>query len=70
MVAVGMLQEPLARWQGTQFELAFGHCRVEAARRLHERGQWGPALKVKLTELSDEDMAYIALAENQASARI
>ena len=66
ILAVGLLQEPLARRQNGSFQLAFGHSRVEAVRGLHERGDWGPTIRLKVSDLADADMAYIALAENRA----
>ena len=64
--AVGLLQEPLAREQDGRFQLAFGHSRVEALKNLNRKGDWGPSVRLKVADLSDEDMAYIALAENRA----
>ena len=66
ILAVGLLQEPMARRKENLFQLAFGHRRIDAIRGLHENGQWGPAVRLKVAELSDEDMAYIALSENRA----
>ena len=65
--AVGrLLQEPLTRPVGDgAYELAFGHSRIAALRLLHERKQWPATVTVKVAELSDEDMAYIALSENR-----
>ena len=66
ILAVGLLQEPLARRQNGSFQLAFGHSRVEAVRGLHERGDWGPTIRLKVADLANEDMAYVALTENRA----
>ena len=66
ILRVGLLQEPLARSQDAYFQLAFGHSRIEAVRGLHDRGDWGPTVRLKVSELDDEAMALIALTENQA----
>ena len=66
MLAVGLLQEPQAREKDGRYQLAFGHCRVETLRGLYERGEWEPTVKLKIVDLTDEQMAYIALTENRA----
>ena len=62
--AVGLLQEPMARERDGEYQLAFGHSRIDAVRLLRERGLWGNTVWLKVADLSDEDMAYIALSEN------
>ena len=64
--AVGLLQEPMARKSDNYYQLAFGHCRVEALRGLQEQEKWGSTVKVKVAPLTDQQMAYIALSENSA----
>ena len=66
LLAVGLLQEPLARPVDGRYQLAFGHTRVEALRGLSLRGEWGPTVRLKVQELTDEKMAIIALTENRA----
>ena len=71
ILSVGrLLQEPLARPRtGAMpggYELAFGHSRIEALRLLHSRGQWSAYVEVKVSDLTDEEMAFIALSENRA----
>ena len=64
--AVGLLQEPMARKSDNYYQLAFGHCRVDALRGLQEQEKWGSTVKVKVAPLTDQQMAYIALSENSA----
>ena len=64
IAAVGLLQEPLARRHDGYFQLAFGHSRIEAIRFLQGNGQWGSSVRLKVQDLTDEQMAYIALREN------
>ena len=68
ILSVGrLLQEPLTRPDGDDaYQLAFGHSRIAALRLLHERKQWPATVTVKVSDLSDEEMAYIALSENRA----
>ena len=62
-----LLQEPLTRPAGEDaYQLAFGHSRIAALRLLHSRKEWPATFTVKVAELSDEEMAYIALSENRA----
>ena len=66
ILAVGLLQEPLGReLEDGTVQLAFGHTRVEAIRGLAAEGKWAPVVDMKLSPLTDEDMAYIALEENR-----
>ena len=64
--AVGLLQEPMARKSDSYYQLAFGHCRIDALRGLQEQEKWGSTVKVKVVPLTDQQMAYIALSENSA----
>ena len=64
--AVGLLQEPMARMDGICYQLAFGHCRIDALRLLQEQGKWGATVRLKVQQLTDDEMAYIALSENSA----
>ena len=64
--AVGLLQEPMARKSDNYYQLAFGHCRVDALRGLQEQEKWGSTVTVKVAPLTDQQMAYIALSENSA----
>ena len=41
IAAVGLLQEPMARKSDSYYQLAFGHCRVDALRGLQRAGQVG-----------------------------
>jgi len=61
---LGLLQPPIGRQvdnlgDGTHIELAFGHSRARACRHL------GRLIPVEIREISDEDMARIAWAENR-----
>ena len=66
ILALGLLQEPMAREVGGRYQLAFGHRRIEALRGLNAVGQWGTTVTLKVQELTDEQMAFIALSENRA----
>ena len=67
ILSVGrLLQAPLARPVDDGFQLAFGHSRVAALRLLHERKEWPATVTVSVSDLTDEEMAYIALSENRA----
>ena len=62
---LGLLQEPLLRPSGDRYQSAFGHRRIEAVRLLVSRGKWNrKGLPARLQEMSDRDMAYVALSEN------
>ena len=66
ILAVGLLQEPMAREVDGRYQLAFGHRRIEALRGLHAVGQWGATATLKVQELTDEKLALIALSENRS----
>ena len=67
ILSVGrLLQAPLTRPVDDGFQLAFGHSRVAALRLLHSRKEWPATVTVSVSELTDEEMAYIALSENRA----
>ena len=67
ILAVGMLlQEPMARPANGRYQIGFGHRRVEALRGLRAGGQWGDTVVMKVKELTDKEMAFIALSENRA----
>ena len=60
-----LLQVPLVRpIQDGRYELAFGHRRVAACRLLSEQELWGHFIDVDIEDLTDEEMAVIALSEN------
>lgn len=64
---VGLLQNLLARRiDGRRYQLAFGHMRLEAIKLLIKDSKWVPEAIVPLEvrDLSDEDMALVALIEN------
>ena len=62
-----LLQEPLTRPVSEDgYQLAFGHSRIAALRLLHDRKEWPATVMVKVADLTDEEMAYIALSENRA----
>lgn len=65
---VGLLHDPMVRpaGDGVRYQLAHGHSRVAAVRLLHESDRWGSSILVKVDNLSDDQMAYIALSENRA----
>ena len=63
---LGLLQAPLGRWvENERIQLAFGHRRVAACRLLNEQGAGGPTIDMDLADISDEDMAVLALTENE-----
>ena len=66
MAVGGLLQFPMARDRGGRYQLAFGHRRVEAVRGLHRAGKWGGTVLLRVQDLSDKQMAFIALTENRA----
>ena len=66
IMSVGLLQEPMARQVEGRYQLAFGHRRIEALRGLSACGKWGTTATIKVQPLTDQQMAYIALAENRA----
>ncbi len=64
---VGLLQRPVVRpCPGKEgfYQIACGHYRVEALRLLFSRGRHGSEVPVDLRDITDADMALIALAEN------
>ena len=69
---VGLLQAPLGRrTEDGRIQLAFGHRRVAACKVLSERSEWGPCIDMDLDdELTDEDMAVMALSENVARRQL
>ena len=70
--SVGLLQAPLARaLEGGRIQLAFGHRRVAAYRLLHQTGQIEPYIEMDVDdELTDEEMAVMALSENVARRQL
>ena len=65
---LGLLQAPLGRRSPDDpevIQLAHGHRRIAGVRRLRERVQWESYIDMDLEDLTDEQMALIALAENQ-----
>ena len=66
IAALGLLQAPLARRDTIRdrYQLAFGHRRVAACRLLHQQGRGESYIDMDVAEISNEDMAVIALAEN------
>ena len=69
---IGLLQEPLLRPSpdGERFQSAFGHRRIAGVRLLRTQGKWGDQVLAKLADLTDEQMAYMALAENNKRSDI
>jgi len=63
---IGLLQNPLVRLVKDEgvYEMAFGHLRVEAIKVLIQEGKWEGGVPVELRDLTDTDMAIIALTEN------
>ena len=63
-----LLNVPLGRRKPDDpevIQLAHGHVRISGVRRLRERGQWPSYIDMDIEDLTDEQMALIALAENQ-----
>ena len=74
---LGVMQAPLGRVKTTigadglgRIQLAFGHRRVAACRLLHQQGLWPDYIEMNLTELSDDEMAIIALTENEVRKQL
>ena len=64
---VGLLQKPQVRPKpGVDgHEIVFGHVRVEAIKLLQQEGRWPwPTVEVEVRDLTDAEMAIIALTEN------
>ena len=60
-----LLQEPGGRAHGLRVQLAWGQGRVKAIRLLIRDARWsGTRIPVKVGDLTDEQMARFALAEN------
>jgi ParB/RepB/Spo0J family partition protein len=57
---VGLLQPPLVRRAGDGFQIAFGHYRIAALRALGLE-----VVELEVRQLSDAEMAIIALTENR-----
>ena len=65
---LGLLQAPLGRRHpevSGRVQLAFGHRRVAALRRLHAQGRGESRIEMDVAEISDEGMAVLALTENE-----
>ena len=63
---LGLLQAPLGRRvEGGRIQLAFGHRRVAACRLLHQEGQGPAQIDMDVADITDEDMAVLALTENE-----
>ena len=63
---LGLLQAPLGRRvENDRIQLAFGHRRVAACRLLNEQGARESTIDMDLADISDEDMAVLALTENE-----
>ena len=68
---MGLLQVPLGRRvDGGRVQLAFGHRRVAASRLLHQEGQGAPDIDLDIAELTDEQMAVMALTENERRTQL
>ena len=68
---MGLLQVPLGRRvDGGRVQLAFGHRRVAACRLLHQEGQGAPDIDLDVVELTDEQMAVMALTENERRTQL
>lgn len=68
IAAVGLLQRPLVRphpENATLYQIAFGHRRVEAVRLLIADGAPWTSIPVDVRDLTDTEMAVVALSENQ-----
>ena len=63
---LSLLQVPLGRRvENGRVQLAFGHRRVAACRLLRDEGAVGPQLEMDLADISNENMAVMALTENE-----
>ncbi|MCY4559085.1 MAG: ParB/RepB/Spo0J family partition protein [Chloroflexi bacterium] len=64
---LGLMQAPLARPHpevSGRYQIAFGHRRVAALRLLRAEVAWPDHVEIDVAGISDEDMAVMALAEN------
>ena len=63
---VDVLQTPLARRTSSgRVQAAFGHRRIISCWMLHENGLYRPGVDMDIADLTDDQMAVIALTENE-----
>ena len=70
---LGLLQEPLARPSPThagRFQTAHGHRRIGGCRLLHQQGRRDRYIEMDAADLTDEEMAVIALTENESRKQL
>ena len=68
-----ILQTPLSRPSPAgngRYELAFGHRRIRGCRLLRQTGEWEDDVELDVEDLTDEQMALIALSENVARRQL
>ena len=64
--SLGLLQVPLGRRNDDgRVQSAFGHRRIRGYRLNHEQGRGPSYIEMDITEISDENMAVLALTENE-----
>ena len=64
---LGLLQAPLGRRDKIRgrIQLAFGHRRVAGCRLLHQQGRGEPHIDLDVADITNEEMAVLALTENE-----
>ena len=70
---LGLLQSPLGRRSpdvSDRIQTAFGHRRVAACRLLYQQGRWERCIDMDLADLTDEEMAVMALTENESRKQL
>ena len=68
---LGLLQVPLGRrTEGGRVQSAFGHRRVRSCRLLYSHGRGPQYIDMDLTEIDDQQMALMALTENEARKQL
>ena len=70
---LGLLQSPLGRRSpdvSDRIQTAFGHRRVAACRLLYQQGRWERCIDMDVADLTDEEMAVMALTENESRKQL
>ena len=70
---LGLLQSPLGRRSpdvSDRIQTAFGHRRVAACRLLYQQGRWERYIEMDVADLTDEEMAVMALTENESRKQL
>ena len=70
---LGLMQSPLGRRSpdvSDRIQTAFGHRRVAACRLLYQQGRWERYIDMDVADLTDEEMAVMALTENESRKQL